>query len=235
MTKNSIDAQKRAAAQAAVERVRSGMVIGLGTGSTTAHAVARIGELWQAGSLVDLVGVPTSERTAEQARRYGLPLANLDAKPRVDLAIDGADEVDTRLDLIKGLGGALLREKRVERVADHFVVVVDESKLVDKLGTRSPLPVEVGVTRWQEEADWLATLGCEAILRGGKETPFVTDNGNYIVDCRFPRGIDAATALAAALEERAGVLEHGLFLGMANEVIVAGEAGIRVLKRESGS
>jgi ribose 5-phosphate isomerase A len=197
--------------------------------------VARIGELWQAGELADLVCVPTSDRTAEQARGYGLPLTDLATTPRVDLAIDGADEVDPALDLIKGLGGALLQEKRVEKVAHHFIVVVDESKLVDKLGTRGPLPVEVAAPSWQDEAAWLSTLGCEASLRGGQASPYVSDNGNYIVDCRFANGIDDAAALAAALDERPGVLEHGLFLGMANEVIVAGEVGIRVLRREPRS
>ncbi|MEE8409106.1 MAG: ribose 5-phosphate isomerase A [Myxococcota bacterium] len=225
-------ALKKQAAVTAVERVRSGMVLGLGTGSTTAFAVERIGEMWQAGELEDVVGIPTSERTAEQARSYGLPLGDLKDHPRVDLAIDGADEVDPNLDLIKGLGGALLREKRVERAADTFVVVIDDGKLVDKLGTKGPLPVEVGRDAWQGEAAWLATLGCDPVLRGGAADPFVSDNGNYIVDCRFAAGIEDAHALAASLDERPGVMAHGLFLDMANAVIVARADGIQVLARQ---
>ncbi len=225
-------ALKKQAALTAVERVRSGMVLGLGTGSTTAFAVERIGEMWQAGELRDLICIPTSESTAKQARSHGLPLGDLGQYPRVDLAIDGADEVDPNLDLIKGLGGALLREKDVELVADIFVVVIDGGKLVDRLGTKAPLPVEVGRDAWQKEAAWLATLGCEPVLRGGEADPFVSDNGNCIVDCRFAGGIEDAHALAAWLDERPGVMAHGLFLDLASAVIVARADGIQVLARQ---
>ena len=148
------------------------------------------------------------------------------------MAIDGADEVDPALNLIKGLGGALLREKMVELTATHFVVVVDESKIVPKLGTRGPLPVEVTQFGWEHQAQWLTNeIGCIAKLRGGPAQPFVSDNGNYILDCTFTDGIDDPQALADALRDRTGVVEHGLFLGMADQIIVAETGGLRVLVR----
>jgi ribose 5-phosphate isomerase A len=224
-----MDAHKQAAAEKAVEQVKSGMVLGLGTGSTTRFAVAKIGMLWQAGKLADIVGVPTSEATAQQAKDYGIPLATLNEQPRLDLAIDGADEVDPQFDLIKGLGGALLREKMVETAAERFVVIVDDSKLVTKLGGHGPLPVEVVQFGWRAQARWLESTGCSVALRGGENTPFVTDNGNYILDCTFADGLDDPADWAGACINRVGVVEHGLFLGMADEVIVAGTDGIRSL------
>lgn len=227
----SIEALKQAAAEKAVEQVNSGMVLGLGTGSTTKHAVIKIGELWQQGKLTDIVGIPTSEATAKLAQEYGLPLSTLAEHPRIDLAIDGADEVDAQLNMIKGLGGALLREKMIELAAAHFIVIVDETKPVQKLGTKSPLPVEVTQFGWQHQAKWLAnSLQCSPVLRGGEAAPFVTDNGNYILDCGFPDGIDNPPELAQILKARTGIVEHGLFLGMANEVIVAGAEGLRLMK-----
>jgi ribose 5-phosphate isomerase A len=225
------DDLKKAAAEKAVEQVKSGMALGLGTGSTTRYAVIRIGELWQAGSLTDIVGVPTSEGTAVLAQQYGIPLVTLYEQPELDLVIDGADEVDPQLDLIKGLGGALLREKMVEGTAKRFVVVVDGSKLVSKLGTHSPLPVEVAQFGWRVQARWLESLGCTPAIRGGVAAPYVTDNGNFILDCTFPHGIDHPEKLGATLRDRVGVVEHGLFLGMASEVIVAETDGIRAIKR----
>jgi ribose 5-phosphate isomerase A len=226
----SQDTFKQAAAAKAVEQIKSGMVVGLGSGSTSRFAVIKIGELWQAGKLTNIVGVPTSASTAALAREYGLPLATLDEQPVLDLAIDGADEVDPQLNLIKGLGGALLREKMVEMAAKRFIVIVDESKLVDRLGTRGPLPVEVAQFGWRTQFRWLASLGCTPTLRGGEAEPYITDNGNYILDCLFPNGIDNPAELAAALRHRVGVVEHGLFLDMADEVIVAGAAGVRQIR-----
>jgi ribose 5-phosphate isomerase A len=226
----SIDELKKAAAEKAVKQVKSGMVLGLGSGSTSRFAVAKIGELWQAGVLTDIVGVPTSESTATQAREYGIPLATLDEQPVIDLAIDGADEVDPDLNLIKGLGGALLREKMVETATKRFIVIVDESKLVEKLGTHSPLPVEVVQFGWKTQARWLESLGCTPTRRGGEAQPFVTDNGNSTIDCTFPDGIDDPADLAATLRDRVGVVEHGLFLGMASEVIVAKADGLHFIK-----
>ncbi len=226
----NVDALKKMAAEKAVEQVKSGMVLGLGTGSSACHAVIKIGQLWQAGTLTDIVGIPTSEGTATLAREYNIPLVTLDGYPVVDLTIDGADEVDPQLNVIKGLGGALLREKMIESVTRHFIVVVDGSKLVQRLGTRSPLPVEVTQFGWRTQARWLVSLGCTPALRGGEAQPYVTDNGNYILDCTFPNGIDDPLALADILDHRTGVVEHGLFLGMANEVIIGDADGLHFMK-----
>lgn len=222
---------KRQAAVRAVDFVQNGMVLGLGHGSTTRPAVDEIGRRLRAGTVQDIVGVPTSEATRAQAQSLGIPLTTLAERPSLDLAIDGADEVDPALNLIKGLGGALLREKIVESAARRFVVVVDESKLVEKLGTRGPLPVEVTQFAWEAHARWLESLGCRVELR--RETdgnPFITDNGNYIIHCTFRDGISDPAALAQTLIQRPGVLEHGLFLGMATEVVVAGDDGVRVVE-----
>jgi ribose 5-phosphate isomerase A len=223
---------KRTAAERAVDLVESGMVLGLGHGSTARLAVEEIGRRWQAGRLRDIVGVPTSEETRAQAERLGIPLATLAERPDLDLAIDGADEVDPDLNLIKGLGGALLREKIVEIAARRFAVIVDDSKLVQRLGTRGPLPVEVTRFAWEVHVRWLESLGCRAGLRREADgSPFVTDNGNYIVHCTFPDGIHDPAGLGRTLIQRPGILEHGLFLGMATEVVVAGQGGVRFIRR----
>lgn len=232
MSQDPVEELKRLAARHAVDLVRSGMIVGLGHGSTTRHAVDILGERVQSGALQGIIGVPTSEYTMAQARSLGIPLATLVEQPVLDLAIDGADEVDPDLNLIKGLGGALLREKIVESAARHFVVIVDESKLVKRLGTRGPLPVEVTQFAWEAHRRWLESLGCHAELRreGGGE-PFVTDNSNYIIHCTFPEGISDPAALGRTLMEHPGILEHGLFLGMATKVVVAGGDGVRFLDR----
>ncbi|MCL4294893.1 MAG: ribose 5-phosphate isomerase A [Anaerolineae bacterium] len=227
----SIEDLKKQAAEKAVEQVRSGMVLGLGTGSSAKYATMKIGELWQAGQLSDIVGIPTSEGTVTLAAKYGLPLTTLDEDPVVDLAIDGADEIDPNLNLIKGLGGALLREKMIESAAKKFIVVADGSKVVEKLGTRAPVPVEVVQFCWKTTAYWLESLGCHPLIRGGDSQPYVTDNGNYILDCHFPKGIDNPAELATTLKNRPGVVEHGLFLGMAMEAIVATETGLQMVHR----
>ncbi len=223
---------KQQAAQRALEYVRSGMRLGLGTGSTTAYFVDLVGECLRAGELWEIAGVPTSERTAEQARAGGIPLTTLAEAGRLDLAVDGADEVDPELNLIKGLGRALLREKVVAIHADRFVVVVDESKLVPRLGSRAPLPVEILPFEWPVHLCWLNSLGCQAeLMREEGGAPAVTDNGNYLALCRFPAGISDPAALARQLADRPGIVEHGLFLGMADTVVVAGRQGIRILER----
>ena len=191
----------------------------------------KIGELWQAGELTDVIGIPTSEKTRALAESYGLPLGDVVDHPVIDIAIDGADEVDPALDLIKGLGGALLREKMIELCAKRFIVVVDESKIVAKLGTRGAVPVEVTQFGWQHQANWLTDkLHCTPVLRGGDE-PFVTDNGNYILDCTFDDGIADAGVVATQLKSRTGIVDHGLFLGMADEVIIASANGIQTKRR----
>jgi ribose 5-phosphate isomerase A len=227
----SIEDLKKQAAEKAVEQVKSGMVLGLGTGSSAKYATMKIGEMWQARQLSDIVGIPTSEGTATLAAKYGLPLTTLDEYPVIDLAIDGADEIDPNLNLIKGLGGALLREKMIESATKKFIVVADGSKVVEKLGTRAPVPVEVVQFCWKTTARWLESLGCTPAIRGGESQPYVTDNGNYILDCRFPHGIDDPAELAATLKIRPGVVEHGLFLGMAAAAIVATETGLRAMYR----
>lgn len=223
---------KQQAAVYAVDMVEDGMVLGLGTGSTFAYALEELGARVASGRLRSIVGVPTSEATARRARELGIPLTTLAEHPELDIVIDGADEVDPRLDLIKGLGGALLREKIVAIAARRFITIVDESKLVTRLGTRGPLPVEVVPFAWEVHARWLETLGCHAELRrnsGG--SPYVTDNHNFIVHCTFPQGIADPYALDRVLHMRPGIVEHGLFLGIASEVVVAGAEGVRVLKR----
>ncbi|NIN71271.1 MAG: ribose-5-phosphate isomerase RpiA [Gemmatimonadetes bacterium] len=222
---------KKQAAERAVDFVESGMVVGLGSGSTTLYAVRRIGELVREGRLKDLVGVPTSESTAAEARRLRIPLTTLETSPVVDLTVDGADEVAPNFDLIKGGGGALLREKIVAQASLREIIVVDESKLSPVLGTKYPVPVEVIPFGWIPEGNFLASLGAEAKLRqtaGGE--PYVTDQGNWILDARFGP-IEKPAALAAKLAARAGIVEHGLFLGLATDVIVAGPGGVRHLSR----
>ena len=223
---------KERAARQALTYVRSGMVVGLGSGSTSAHFVDVLGQEMQAGALQDIVGLPTSRATEERARGWGIPLTTLAEQPRLDLVVDGADEVDADLNLIKGLGRALLREKIVEIHADCFLVIVDESKLVRRLG-QGPLPVEVVRFGLEAHLRWLNTLGCRAELRLEDDgSPVVTDNSNYMVLCRFPEGIEDAYGLARTLANRPGIVEHGLFLDMADEVIVAAPQGTRVLRRD---
>ena len=224
---------KLQAAERAAEFVESGMVVGLGHGSTTIFAVRRIAQLLNEGQLRDILGVPCSRQVQEDARRLGIPLTTLDEHPVVDLTIDGADEVDPHLDLIKGGGGALLREKIVAQASRREIIVVDESKLSPALGTRWPVPVEVVPFGWRSQAAYLESLGAQPILRLSSDgTPFQTDQGNLILDCHFGP-ISNPAQLAARLSGRAGVVEHGLFLGLATDVIVAGVEGIRHLKRQT--
>ena len=219
---------KRRAAEAAVDRVKDGMVLGLGTGSTVRYAIERLGRRVAEGW--ELAGVPTSRATAELARELQIPLTTLDEHPSLDLTIDGADEVDPRLDLIKGLGGALLREKIVAAASEAFLVVVDEGKVVEGLGERAPLPVEVLPFGARRTRSRLEALGCEPTLRHAGEAPFRTDNGNYVIHCRF-EGIADPRELAGRLKEIPGVIEHGLFLEMADAVFVGTAAGVKEMGR----
>lgn len=220
------------AAQRALAEVHSGMVLGLGSGRTTEHFIDQVGARLHAGDLRDILAVPTSESTARRARALGIPLTDLVAQPQLDLAVDGADEVDPQLNLIKGLGRALLREKIVEIHARRLVIIVDESKLVPMLG-RGPLPVEIVPFQAQAQVRWLASLGCRAELwLEADGAPVVTDNGNYLVRCWFASGIPQPHRLADQLAKRPGVVEHGLFLDMASQVIVAGAQGMHIVERE---
>ena len=220
---------KRAAALKAVEQVESGMVLGLGSGSTAAFAVEALAARIANGLRV--VAIPTSEATAVQARRLGVPLSSFDEHRRVDLTIDGADEVERgTLHLIKGLGGALLHEKIVAAGSDRLVIVVDGSKLVDRLGEKVPVPVEVVVFGWQVASDAIAALGAKPRLRiGDANAPFVTDEGNYILDCGFGP-IASPERLEAELASIVSVVESGLFINRATEVIAATEQGIEILR-----
>jgi ribose 5-phosphate isomerase A len=211
------------------------MTLGLGSGSTSACFVDLLGEQFRSGALQGIRGVPTSESTAQRARSWGIPIISLSAthpggKPHLDLAVDGADEVDPDLNLIKGLGRALLREKIVEMHAQRFIVIVEETKLVSRLGSRGPLPVELIQFEADVHVGWLNSLGCRAELwREDDGTPVVTDNGNYLARCWFDGGIPDVHALAHKLTDRPGIVGHGLFLDMAHQVIVAGERGVRII------
>jgi ribose 5-phosphate isomerase A len=226
----SVEELKRAAGYRAVDYVTSGMVVGLGSGSTARYATLCIGERLRAGALRDIVAIPTSDATAQLAREAGIPLTTLEEHPRIDVTLDGADEVAPNLDVIKGLGGFLLREKIVAFATTREMIVVDESKLVTRLGTKSPLPVEVIRFGWRNtEAALVRTGACPRLrLAGGQ--PYVTDEGNYILDCAYT-GIDAPHELAATLNTIPGVVENGLFLGLVQTVIVASSTGIRIWER----
>jgi ribose 5-phosphate isomerase A len=221
------------AAERAVEYVESGMVVGLGEGSTAAFAVRRIAQLLDEGKLRDILGVPCSCKVEARARGLGIPLTTLEEHAVIDLTIDGADELDPDLNMIKGGGGALLREKIVAQASRREVIAVDESKLSPALGTHWPVPVEVARFGWQTQVSYIEALGAKPLLRLASDgTPFETDQGNLILDCDFGPIADPAQ-LASRLDERAGIVEHGLFLGLATEVIVAGAGGIRRVKREA--
>jgi ribose 5-phosphate isomerase A len=224
------DEFKRRAAIRAADWIEDGMVVGLGTGSTVRFLLDHIAERRAGGAWQSIVGVPTSSATARQAELLGIPLASLEEQPRVDLTIDGADEVDPELRLIKGLGAALLREKIVASNSSRFVVIVDESKLVARLGTRAPLPVEVDRFGHSTHLEFFAGLGAEPSLRRTEDgAPLVSDGGHYIYDCRFPDGIADPEALDLELARRPGVVESGLFLGMTSAVVVAAPDGVRVM------
>lgn len=224
---------KQTAARHALSLVRDGMTLGLGTGSTTAFFVQYLGAALRAGALKAIRGVPTSEATAHQARALGIPLVSLDDVPYLDLAVDGADEVDPDLNLIKGLGKALLREKLVEVHARAFWVIVDESKLSSQLGERVPLPVEILPFAAKATVRFLNSLpACRAELWLREDgEPWVTDNGHYLARCWFDGGIPDPAGLSSTLLSWPGVMEHGLFLGMAAGVIVATPAGVKVMER----
>jgi ribose 5-phosphate isomerase A len=223
---------KQRAGEAAMAFVRDGMALGLGTGSTTRFFIDTVGAAVRAGRLKNIRGVPTSIRSEEQARALGIPLTTLAECPRLDVAVDGADEVDPALNLTKGLGGALLREKIVAQAAATFVVIADSSKDVPRLGTKAPLPVEVVPFAHEVQALFLRTLGAEPALRAAPDgKTYVTDNGNYIYDCRFARGIEDPEQLAEALSRRAGIVEHGLFLNMASVVLLAGADRVEERRR----
>jgi ribose 5-phosphate isomerase A len=224
------DELKQKAAHVAAGFVESGMVVGLGTGSTTQFAIERLGELIRCGRLRDIVGIPSSLRTEKAARELGIPLTNFDLHPQIDVTIDGADEVDPDLNRIKGGGGALLREKVLAQASRRNIIIVDQSKLAPRLGTKWALPVEVIPFARATEERFMTSIGATVTLRSKDGRPVATDQGNLLLDAAFgPMGNPAA--IAEQLNSRAGIVEHGLFLGLAHDVIVAGKDGIRHLKR----
>lgn len=207
------------------------MKLGLGTGSTARHVLQVIAERRRNGELSGIVGVPTSRATEQLAMALGIPLTTLDETPHLDLAIDGADEVDPGLNLIKGLGGALLWEKIVASAADRFVIVCDESKLVKQLGEKAPVPVEVVPFAHRSHMSFFEKLGAAPRLREENDRAFVTDSGHYIIDCYFANGLNDPWQFEAELRQRPGIVETGLFLGMAQTVVVASPEGVNVMAR----
>ncbi len=219
--RSDLDEAKREAAERAAREVCSGMVVGLGTGSTAKFAVEAIGRRLALGELENVSGIPTSTRTRELAISVGIPLTDLNAHPVVDLTLDGADEVDPEGNLIKGGGGALLREKIVASASCRFLIVVDETKLVARLAEVFPLPVEVVSFGWKVHEAGLRELGADPVLRvDAAGMPFRTDEGHHIIDCVFAGGISDLRATDNAIRSRPGVVETGLFLDMSPEVFV---------------
>jgi ribose 5-phosphate isomerase A len=220
---------KRAAAEKALELVRDGMLLGLGSGSTARYFTEGVGRLVAEGMKVR--AVPSSRATAEIAAANGIPII-FELIGQIDLTVDGADEVDRNLNLIKGRGGALFREKVVAAASKRFVIVVDVSKVVPQLGV-GVVPIEVLPFLWRTTAERVAALGTGLTVRGGEETPYITDNGNMILDLMVDGGIGDVAALAQAIKNTTGVVEHGLFVGMTDTCIVAGADGPEVVGRHS--
>ena len=218
---------KKIAGEKAAEYVKDGMVVGLGTGSTVKYTILKIGEMIRNG--LDIIGIPTSKRTEELMKSLRIKQGSLNEYPNIDLTIDGADEVDANLNLIKGGGGALLREKIVAYYSTYLVIVVDESKMKTCLGS-FPLPVEVVPYAHRRTAMTLKTLGCEPRLRMIEDNIYVTDNGNYIVDCQFKR-IEDPENIEKKIDAIPGVVESGLFVKMAKEVIVGTKKGVKIMKK----
>ena len=222
---------KKEAAISAVDFIESAMVLGLGTGSTTRFALEELGKRLKEGRLKDIVGICSSIQTEKRAKDLGIPIITFDEKQELDLTIDGADEVDPQLNLIKGGGGALLREKVLAQSSKRNIMIVDESKLSPMLGTRFPVPIEVIPFAWMPVANFIKSLGGDPVLRKkDDEKPYTTDQNNYILDSNFGP-ISNLDELAHKLGQEAGIVEFGLFLGTASEIIVATSNGIRYQKR----
>jgi ribose 5-phosphate isomerase A len=230
----NLEELKRAAAATALESVHSGMALGLGTGSTVRHLVDLLGDALREGTLSDIVGVPTSIETERQARSLDIPLMELGDRPVIDLTIDGADEISPELDLIKGLGAALLREKMVAQASERLLIISDDSKLVERLGQKAPLPVEIVDWAVGAQARFLEATGAEVSLRTNDDgSPVRSDNGNVFLDCAYAGGIPDPASLETELAARAGIVDTGLFLGMADEAVIGSAEGVRVLRRNT--
>ncbi|MEX2531396.1 MAG: ribose-5-phosphate isomerase RpiA [Gemmatimonadota bacterium] len=228
--------RKRRAGVAAAEEVRSGTTLGLGTGSTVRHFLEALAGKLSSGELEGIRGVPTSLATEARSNELGIPMVGLAEAGRLDLAIDGADEVDPQLDAVKGMGGALLREKMIAQAARRFVLIVDEGKRSQRLGTISPLPVEVVPFEWEAHLPFFEALGAEPVARTDVAGGLVyTDNGNPIMDLHFRAGITDTRKLERELRARAGVVATGLFLDRVDRVIIGSDEGVETLDRAPGS
>ena len=225
---------KISAAHYAVDNfIQSGMLVGLGVGSTAVHATRRIAEHLQSGKLSSITGIPASQSIEMEARSLGIPLLEFEPDTRIDITIDGADEVDPDLNLIKGGGGALTREKIVAQASRREVIVIDDSKQSSMLGTHWPIPIEVIPFGWQTQMGYLQSLDGEPTLRLDESgAPYVTDQGNYIIDADFGP-IEQPIILADQIKKRAGIVEHGLFIHLATDIVVASPQGIQHIKHES--
>ncbi|EDY36231.1 ribose 5-phosphate isomerase A [Aciduliprofundum boonei T469] len=222
---------KRKAGERAVEYIKDGMVVGLGTGSTVKYTILKLGELVKDG--LDIIGIPTSIATEKLAKEMGIKLGSINDYQVIDLTIDGADEVDRNLNLIKGGGGALLREKMIAHASKYEIIVVDESKVKSVLGD-FPLPIEIVKFGYKRTMNVLSTLGCKPLLRVKNGEAYITDNGNYIVDCKFER-IDEPAKLERRIDEIPGVVEVGLFVGLTNKVIVGKKDKIEIMTSSGDS
>jgi ribose 5-phosphate isomerase A len=220
---------KERAAEAAVKYVKNGMVVGLGSGSTASIAIKMIGERVRGG--MDIVGIPTSRDSEILGKSVGIKIGELKDHPQVDITIDGADEVDPKLNLVKGLGGALVREKIVAVATKMEIIVIDDTKLVDYICQKSPLPVEIVKFAHESTVRRLQGFGCTPKLRMWDGGLYVTDNGNYIADCKFDR-IDDPAKMESDLNLVPGVVDNGLFVGLAHKVIVATERSVRTLEKK---
>jgi ribose 5-phosphate isomerase A len=225
-----VDGAKRRAAKAAAQHVESGTVIGLGTGSTAKHLIQIVGAYLSTGRLTDIQGVPTSIQTSADAQEAGIPLTTLDDHPTLELSIDGADLIDGSLNALKGGGGALLREKIVASASETYILIADERKIVEKLGTGFPLPIEVLPFSVTLVADRIGKLGASVVHRSGQAGPVVTDNGNFILDADFGP-IDDPVMLERQLKSIPGVLETGLFIGYADIAYVGTPDAVRTLQK----
>jgi ribose 5-phosphate isomerase A len=222
---------KSRAAERAIESIGDAKILGLGTGSTAEIFLDQLALSISSGKYAGIVGIPTSARTEKYARNLSIPLANLDDVLRIDITFDGADEVDPQLNLIKGHGGALTREKIVASASEQLTILVDDSKRVDLLGSKFSVPVEVLRFGWTQVRNRITELGANIVLRTDGTEPYVTDEGNYILDCMFQPGISDTEVLNTQLKNLTGVVEHGIFLGMATKVIVASDDGVEVLEK----
>jgi ribose 5-phosphate isomerase A len=228
----SLKKYKIQASEYAVQYVESDMVVGLGSGSTAIQALYLIGKMIKSGELEGIQAIPTANSIEQAARDHGIPVVTLDEVKKVDLTIDGADEIDPELNLIKGGGGALVREKIIAQATDREIIVADHTKLSPQLGTKFDLPIEVLPFAWESHIPFLSDLGSNAKRRKIESgEPFISDNGNFILDCAFGP-IGDLHSLARVLEQRAGIVGHGLFLNLASEVVVAGPDGINHIKRK---